>query len=593
MTAETAESAASLSDLPSTLAALPGFAAQRFGDRPAQRFARDGAWHDVSYIELDGIGREIALGLITLGVAAGDRVCVLADTRPEWLQAEVGIALAGAVTVPIYPSSSTDECEWVIGNSGAVAVVCENAAQVAKVEQVRGSLPNLRHIVTIDGDAPGVPTLAELRTEGDQSEIERRIAAVRPDEPGLIIYTSGTTGRPKGCVLSHRALTACCRVTVALDFTSDEDVVYLFLPLAHVYAQVIVLSAAGVGAAVAYCSGGAKSIMGDLAAVSPTVLPSVPRIFEKVYAGVSSLIPDELRERAVAAGLAVRQLQKAGQPVPAELQAGFDRAEEQLFSKVRAAFGGRIRNAISGAAPIGVDILRFFHAAGVPVNEGYGMSETAAIGTVNTPDHVRIGTVGRTVPEAEVRIADDGEILMRGPQLFSGYWNNPEATAETIIDGWLHSGDLGSIDDDGYLSITGRKKDIIITAGGKNLTPTNVENDLRSSRWISQAVMHGDRRPFPVALITLDIEEIGPWATQQGLPADLPTLSEHPSVRTLVQGILDEVNERYAKVAQIKKFRILDHDLTVEGGQLTPTLKVKRRVVDERYAEVLDQLYSG
>jgi long-chain acyl-CoA synthetase len=229
----------------------------------------------------------------------------------------------------------------------------------------------------------------------------------------------------------------------------------------------------------------------------------------------------------------------------------------------------------------------------VPVNEGYGMSETAAVGTVNTPDHVRIGTVGRTVPEAEVRIADDGEILMRGPQLFSGYWNNPEATAETIIDGWLHSGDLGSIDDDGYLSITGRKKDIIITAGGKNLTPTNVENDLRSSRWISQAVMHGDRRPFPVALITLDIEEIGPWATQQGLPVDLPTLSEHPSVRTLVQGILDEVNERYAKVAQIKKFHILDHDLTVEGGQLTPTLKVKRRVVEERYAEVLDQLYSS
>jgi long-chain acyl-CoA synthetase len=588
----TAETATTLPDLPATFAALPGFAAERFGARPAQRFARDGAWHDISYAELDRIGREIALGLIALGVAPGDRVCVLADTRPEWLQAEVGIALAGAVTVPIYPSSSTDECEWVIGNSGAVAVICENAAQVAKVEQVRAALPNLRHVVTIDGDGLGVPTLADLRTPGDQTEIERRVAAVRPDDPGLIIYTSGTTGRPKGCVLSHRALTACCRVTVELDVTTDEDIVYLFLPLAHVYAQVIALSAAAVGAAVAYCSGGPKEIMRDLAAVSPTVLPSVPRIFEKVYAGVSSLIPDELRERVVATGLAVRELQKAGQPVPAELQAGFDRAEEQLFSKVRAAFGGRIRNAISGAAPIGVDILRFFHAAGVPVNEGYGMSETAAIGTVNTPDHVRIGTVGRTVPEAEVRIADDGEILMRGPQLFSGYWNNPEATAEAVVDGWLHSGDLGAIDDDGYLSITGRKKDIIITAGGKNLTPANVENDLRSCRWISQAVMHGDRRPFPVALITLDIEEIGPWATAQGLPADLPTLAEHPTVRTLVQGVLDEVNERYAKVAQVKKFHILDRDLTVEGGELTPTLKVKRRVVDERYAELFDQLYS-
>ena len=379
MTAETAESAASLSDLPSTLAALPGFAAQRFGDRPAQRFARDGAWHDVSYIELDGIGREIALGLITLGVAAGDRVCVLADTRPEWLQAEVGIALAGAVTVPIYPSSSTDECEWVIGNSGAVAVVCENAAQVAKVEQVRGSLPNLRHIVTIDGDAPGVPTLAELRAEGDQSEIERRIAAVRPDEPGLIIYTSGTTGRPKGCVLSHRALTACCRVTVALDFTSDEDVVYLFLPLAHVYAQVIVLSAAGVGAAVAYCSGGAQSIMADLAAASPTVVPSVPRIFEKVYAMVSALVPDELRERAVGAGLAVARAAE-GRPARAraELQAGFDRAEEQLFSKVRAGVRRPDPQRHLRCRP---DQRR--HPALLPRcrrtgHEGYGMSESTA-----------------------------------------------------------------------------------------------------------------------------------------------------------------------------------------------------------------------
>ncbi len=581
--------------LPVTAAALPGFAAANFGERPAQRYARDGVWHDITFTELDGIGREIALGLVALGVAPGDRVGVLADTRPEWLQAEFGIFLAGAVVVPIYPSSSTDECEWVLGNSGAVAVICENAAQLAKVEQVRGALPDLRHTVVIDGAGAEAPTLDDVRAggaDGDPAEIDRRVAAVEPDDPGLIIYTSGTTGRPKGCVLSHRNLTECCRVTAELGFTSREDVVYLFLPLAHVFAQVIVMGSAGAGAVVAYCSGGPQAIMADLAATSPTVVPSVPRIFEKVYAMVSALVPAELRERAVGAGLAVRELQRAGKPVPAELQAGFDRAEELLFGKVRAVFGGRVSNAISGAAPISADILRFFHAAGVPVYEGYGMSESTAIGTINTLDGFRIGSVGRAVPGAEVRIADDGEILMRGPQIFSGYWHNPEATAETVVDGWLQTGDLGAIDDDGYLTITGRKKDIIITAGGKNLSPANVENDLRSSRWISQAVMHGDRRPFPVALITLDADEIGPWAAQQGLPTEMPALAGHPSVRTLIQEVLDSVNARYAQVAQVKKFHILDRDLTVESGELTPTLKVKRRVVDELHAAVFDGMYS-
>ena len=576
--------------LPQTVAALPAAAAQRYGDLPAQRHVVDGAWHDVGYAELREISTQIGLGLVALGVDPGDRVAVLADTRAEWVQVELGIALAGAVTVPIYPSSSADECEWVLGDSGAVVVVCENAAQQAKVASVRDRLPALRDVVLIDG---GYDTLADLRGHGgDRAELERRAAAVVPDEPALIIYTSGTTGRPKGCVLTHRNLTECCRVCDAMGVMDASDVVYLFLPLAHVFAQVIVLGSAGMGAVVAYCSDGAAAIMPDLAALSPTLLPSVPRIFEKVYATVSGLVPADMRAKAVAAGLAVRRLERAGLPVPDDLAAGYAQADAALFGKVRAIFGGAIRQAISGAAPIAPEIIEFFHAAGVPVNEGYGLSESTAMGTLNTLDAVRIGSIGRAVPDCDIRIAEDGEILMRGPHIFAGYWQNPDATAETLVDGWLQTGDLGTIDDDGYVTITGRKKDIIITAGGKNLSPGNVENDLRLSPWISQAVMHGDRRPFPVALITLDAEAVGPWAQDEGLPTDIPTLSGHPAVRALVQQVLDEVNARYAKVAQIKRFAILDHDLSIETGELTPTLKVKRRVVEQRYAALLDGLYA-
>jgi long-chain acyl-CoA synthetase len=586
--------------LPDTVADLPGAAARRYPDRPAQRFHRDGAWHDVSFAELMEISTAIGLGLVDLGVQPGDRVSVLADTRPEWMQVEFGIALAGAVVVPIYPSSSTDECEWVLSDSGAVVVFCENAAQAAKVEQVRERLPDLQHVVVIDGD----DSFADLRSRGgDQAELDRRTEAVTPDEPALIIYTSGTTGRPKGCVLTHRNLTSCCRVCDDLDVLGAEDVVYLFLPLAHVFAQVIALGAAGMGAVTAFCSGDASRIMPDLAALSPTVVPSVPRIFEKVHASVSGMVPADVRSRAVAVGMAVRALERAGREVPDALQAGFDQADTALFGKVRAIFGGSVRQAITGAAPIAPDILEFFHAAGVPVNEGYGLSESTAIGTLNTLDAVRIGSIGRAVPGCEVRVADDGEILMRGPHIFAGYWRNAEgplagpsidteATAETLVDGWLHTGDLGAVDEDGYVTITGRKKDIIITAGGKNLSPANVENDLKLSRWISQAVMHGDRRPYPVALITLDAEEVVPWATKEGLPTDVPALATHPAVHALVQEALDEVNTRYAKVAQVKRFAILDHDLSVETGELTPTLKVKRRVVEEKYAEILDGLYT-
>jgi len=580
---------------PQTVAELPFLSAERFGQRAAQRFKRDGAWQDLTYAALRDVTSEIALGLIALGVQPGDRVCVLSDTRPEWVHVEFGISAAGAVVVPIYPSSPPEECEWVIGDSGAVAVICENAAQLAKVEQIRDRLPALRHVIVIDPVAGKATSLEKLRTrgrDGDSAELARRTADVRPDDPALIIYTSGTTGRPKGCVLTHRNMIACCRITAELQIVGEQDVAYLFLPLAHAFAQVVQLVVAAMGGVVAYSSGDASAILPDCAAVRPTVFPSVPRIFEKVYAQFAARVPADMLAKAVAVGLAVRRLEQAGDPVPEELRRGLEQADTQLFTKVRAVFGGRLRMPISGAAPIAPEILEFFHAAGVPVYEGYGLSESAAVGTVNTSDATKIGTVGRPDPGCEFRIAEDGEILMRGPHIFAGYWNNRAATADMLVDGWLHTGDLGAIDEEGFVAITGRKKDIIITAGGKNIAPANVENDLRQSPFISQAVMYGDRRPYPVALITLDAEQIISWAREQDLPADLETLAAHPSVHALVQSAVDQANARHATVAQIKRFAILDHDLSPEGGELTPTLKVKRQVVANNYADILDELYT-
>ena len=282
-----------------------------------------------------------------------------------------------------------------------------------------------------------------------------------------------------------------------------------------------------------------------------------------------------------------------GQEVPAELKAAYDQFDEKLFTNVRAAFGGRLREAVTGAAPIGKEILEFFWAAGVPVLEGYGMTETSTAATTSTPENHKFGTVGKALPGVEIKIADDGEILIKGPNIFTGYYKNADASFGAVEDGWLHTGDLGSIDDEGYISITGRKKDIIITAGGKNLTPANFENDMKQTRWVSQCVMHGDRRPFPVALITLDEEEILPWAEKEGLPQDISALAEHPKVRELIQAEVDKANAKYAQVEQVKKFVILDHDLSQETGELTPTLKVKRNIVNEKYADLFEGLYSG
>ncbi|WP_028061923.1 AMP-dependent synthetase/ligase [Solirubrobacter soli] len=581
-----------------TIADIVGLAAERYGERPAARFKRDDEWREVSYAELGEIVSEIARGFVDLGLAQGDRVALLCTTRVEWTYADFGITSAGGVVVPVYPTNSPDECAWVIGNSESRFVVCEDAAQVAKIVAVRDGLPLLEGIVCIEPGVDGTISLDELRERGrprDRAEIAARVAATKPEDPYTIIYTSGTTGPPKGCVLSHGNYRNVTRMCEEIGVIEAGELVYLYLPLAHSYALLIQLLAVDLGAPIAYWSGDPQQIVPDLMAVKPVYLPSVPRIFEKIYTLVTSNNDPQTIAGATRLGLTVRRMLEAGQEVPPDLKAAFDKADAELFVNVRGIFGGRMKQATSGAAPISMEILEFFYACGAPVLEGYGMTETSTVSTTSTVADHRLGTVGRALPGCEIKIADDGEILVRGPHIFGGYYSPGDDTSAfggVSDDGWLHTGDLGALDEDGYLSITGRKKDIMITAGGKNLTPANLENDLKRSRWISQAVMHADRRPYPVVLITLDPEEIVHFAREHGLSEDVASLSTDPKVIELIQGELDQVNERYARVEQIKRFFILDHDLSQETGELTPTLKVKRNVVNELYAEHFERLYS-
>jgi long-chain acyl-CoA synthetase len=586
-----------------TIADLVSRSAERFGDLTAIRRKVDGAWEDLTFSDVDAVAGEIALGLIELGVEPGDRVCLLSTTRAEWSFCHFAIAGVGAVAVPIYPTNSPEECAWVAGDSGAVAVVCEDAAQTAKVRAVRERLPHLRTIVVMEASAGAedAVTLDEVRARGRVragAELDARRSAVVPEDTFTIIYTSGTTGPPKGCVLSHGNYRQVLDMCEDIRGITTDDEIYLFLPLAHSFGLLMQLLAFDLGATLDYFGGDTDRIVAELQELRPTYLPSVPRLFEKVYGLTLGSQPPEAQERMRAAarlGLKVRRMRAAGEDVPEELMRPFEQAEEQLFSKVRAVFGGRLRQAVSGAAPIAPEILEFFYGCGVPVLEGYGLTETATVSASSTLEHHRFGSVGRLLPGVEGRIGDDGELLLRGANVFQGYWSHAGGDADfgAVIDGWLHTGDLATIDEDGYVFITGRKKDIIITAGGKNVAPANLENDMKRSRWISQAVMHGDRRPYLVMLITLDEEQMVPWAREQGISdTSVAALAGDPSVRALVQAELDLVNERYARPEQVKRFFILEHDLAQATGELTPTLKVKRDVVAQRYADRFAALYG-
>ena len=600
MQAQTATTPSQAATGSKTLADLLSLAVEKHGDLPAQRYkdpAKD-EWVDTSYRELGAIVKEVSLGLQSLGIEHGDKVGILSNTRPEWTYSDFGILTTGATVVPIYQTNSPEECHYVLQHSESRAVILEDADQLEKIREVRSDLPKLEHVISmvpVDGDdVISFDDLRERGRAGSDEDYRARIAAVGGSDVATYIYTSGTTGPPKGCIIDHQNWRDMLDMVETQNVLVEHEVVYLFLPLAHAFARLIQLGSIDVGATISYWERASTRIIPNLLEVKPPSVPSVPRMFEKIYAMAVSAAPDKDQlQQAIQLGTKVRQMQERGEEVPAELQTAFEQADQALFQNVRNLFGGRIKQAVTGAAPIAQEILEFFYACGVLVLEGWGMTETSTAATCNTAEAYRFGSVGKPFPGVEVKIADDGEILARGPNIFRGYYKNQEATSETIVDGWLHTGDIGRVDDDGFLYITGRKKDIIITAGGKNITPANLENGLKQNQYISQAVVHGDRSPVLTALITLDPEAIVPWAQQQGIEdTDMASLVKNEKVRALVQEAVDVVNSKVARVEEVKKFTILPHDLTQETGELTPTLKVKRNVVYDKYADVLDAMYA-
>jgi long-chain acyl-CoA synthetase len=598
MEAGTAPVAASGSTGSKTMADMGLLAARKFGDTTALMHKVGDEWKHTSYTDFGRAIVDTGLGLIDLGIRPGDKVAILSNSRPEWVYANFAILASGAASVAIYQTNSPEECHYVLSHSEAKAVFVEDASQLAKIREVESDLPALEHIVVFDAtdaDKGDALTLDELSARGaarDRSELEQRAAGVSGADACLYIYTSGTTGPPKACITSHSNYRDVTSMTNSREVVMPGEVVYLFLPLAHSFAQLVAFTAADIGATVAFWEKDPQKIIPNLMEVKPTYFPSVPRIFEKIYtlANANAEDPEQLR-KAIQIGREVRERREKGEPVPPDMQQAFDAAEEKLFVNVRNLFGGRIRQAVTGAAPIAGEILEFFYACGVPVMEGYGMTETSTVATVNTPEDHRFGSVGKALPGVEVKIADDGEVMIKGPNIFQGYYKNDDATREALEDGWLHTGDLGRIDEDGFLFITGRKKDIIITAGGKNITPANLENGLKQNRWISQAVVVGDKRPYLIALVTLDPEEAQTFAQEHGIAVEQLPASE--AMQAEVQRAVDEVNSHVGRVEQIKKFKILPHDFSQETGEMTPSLKVKRAVVNDKYAVVVDEVYAS
>ncbi|MBI5310296.1 MAG: long-chain fatty acid--CoA ligase [Actinobacteria bacterium] len=588
-----------------TVADMLTLATAKYAEGIAQRVKEGEEWREISYSELGEIVKAIGKGLMANGVSLGDKVAILANTRAEWTHADFAALCAGACVAPIYQTNSPVECEYVLEHSEAKVLFLENGEQLDKIKQVRGNLTHLELVVIMDPDVDDLGeaiTLTELKQQGEaipDAEFEDRVASVQPGDLCTIIYTSGTTGPPKGCMITHENYLNTTHMAEAAGVLEPGETSFLFLPLAHSFALLVQFTSVDIGGTIIYWERDAAKIVPNLMETKPANFPSVPRIFEKLYVLANTVkaskTPEEqaMFDKAVEVGLKVRLMQNAGEEVPAELMAAFEAAQEPVYSLVQNLFGGNVKRAVTGAAPIAREILEFFYACGVPVYEGYGMTETATLSTANTRNEFRFGSVGKPVPGVTCRIAEDGELLIKGANIFQGYYKNSNETAETLDpDGWLHTGDIAEIDEDGFVYITGRKKDIIITAGGKNLTPANFENAMKQNRWVSQAVMFADRKPYPVALITLDPDELPALGDQLGIEPDNAAMAEDPKVRELIQGVITEVNSQFAPVEQVKKFRILDHDLTQPTGELTPTLKVKRSVVYDKYADVFESMYA-
>ncbi len=581
----------------------------RFGSRRvALRSKRAGRWVDISYRDMAEQVQDLSVGLLELGVRPGDRVAILSENRPEWAITDYACLAARCTDVPLYPTLPAKQAEYILRDSGAVLVMVSTAAQLAKVQSVRAGLPALSHVVAFDEGAtgPGVTTFAQVLARGRAARPAHptwRADALEAvaDDLATVIYTSGTTGDPKGVMLSHGNIASNVTTCVGMFEFTDEDECLSFLPLSHIFERMFghyCMFHAGV---VINYAESVDTVPADMQEIRPHVMAAVPRLYEKIYARVLDSVrtATPARKRIFAwsreVGERWAEATVAGRPVSTVLRLQRAVADRLVFAKLRKRTGGRVRFFISGGAPLSREIARFFYAAGLPVLEGYGLTETSPVMAVNTFAHHRLGTVGQAIPEVEIRIAEDGEIVTRGPNVMCGYCNKPQATAEAIDQqGWFHTGDIGVLDSDGYLSITDRKKDLIVTAGGKNIAPQPIENLAKTSKFVASAVMIGDRRPYPVMLVVPNPTQLKGWAEHKGLPdGDLQQLVEHPDVRQKIEREVRMTLRDLAQYEMPKKLLILPKDFTVEAGELTPTLKVRRRIVEQHNQAAIEALYQS
>ncbi|MEV8305955.1 AMP-dependent synthetase/ligase [Streptomyces flavidovirens] len=558
-----------------------------------------GAWTDVTATEFLAEVRAAAKGLIAAGVQPGDRVALMSRTRYEWVQMDFAIWSAGAVTVPVYETSSAEQTQWILGDSGAVAVIVESHAHAAAVESVRDGLPALKHVWQLDQGA--VEQLCGSGAEVTEETVDERSTSAKADDPATIVYTSGTTGRPKGCVLTHRSFFAeCGNVVERLKplFRTGECSVLLFLPAAHVFGRLV--EVASVMAPIKLgCVPDIKNLTDELAAFRPTLILGVPRVFEKVYNSARAKAQADgkgkIFDKAADTAIAYSRAMGTPQGPSFGLRLKHKLFDKLVYSKLRTVLGGRGEYAISGGAPLGERLGHFFRGIGFTVLEGYGLTESCAATAFNPWDRQKIGTVGQPLPGSVVRIADDGEVLLHGEHLFSGYWKNETATADALTDGWFHTGDIGTLDEDGYLAITGRKKEIIVTAGGKNVAPAVIEDRIRAHALIAECMVVGDGRPFVGALVTLDEEFLGRWAAENGKPAGstAASLRDDAELLAVVQQAVNDGNAAVSKAESVRKFRVLPTQFTEEAGHITPSLKLKRNVVAKDFADEIEAIYRG
>lgn len=590
-----------------TIAHLAHDQMRKNASRVLSKYPANGGWASQTWAEADTVYTEIAAGLWQLGVRKGDRVALLCETRNEWLSCDLAILSFGAVTVGLYPTLVPDQIAYIVQHSGSRVVIAEDAKQLVKIEEIRKDIPTLEHVVVIDAPERSSvqewTSLEQLRDRGRALLAEqpnwaaKQRAQVEPQDTASIVYTSGTTGPPKGTVMTHYNFYEIALRSAEATDLSDEDVGVVILPLAHSFQRVTVYAGMAAGAT-AYFAEAIDKLTETCSVAQPTVMAAVPRLFEKVHAGIMARLAQEKPRRqrlfasAMRAGRQASHCRLEGRKMPLGLRLRFAYYERLVFSRIRARlFGPRLRCLVSGGAPLSKEIAEFFHALGISILEGYGLTETSAPATVNRLESIRFGTVGTTLPDVEVKIASDGEILIRGPGNFREYYRDPAATREAFDeDGFFKTGDIGELDGDGYLRITDRKKDIIVTAGGKNIAPQNIEALIKNDPRIGQAVVFGDRKPYLVALITLDPDEAAPWAERLGV--DVESLAGAPEVQQAISSVVEGANSRLARYETVKKWRLLENDFTVENGMLTPTLKPKRKAIVERYQHELQALYE-